>query len=324
MITNRSMHTAAATALVAAGLLVLAPAGAEAGSVPQPAVVSASGPSGPASATTALAGAAVTVGQSTGYTMLVACTGPTPIASTVHASGGGASYTMPFAGVLTSFSTRSSATAGSVRALAFVDGVGNHKTLVGKSAWAPVALNANNTFAIRMPVPAGAKLGIAVDTSTMLCGLSAGLPGDQLAYGSPFNPDTSTDMSYGPVASFRPDISAVLEPDADGDTFGDVSQDLCPQSAATQAACPAPDTTVTKAPKKKSAKRQAKIKFTSSVPGSTFTCAVDGKAAKPCTSPFKKKYKYGKHKVVITAISALGIVDATPVTVKFKVKKPRR
>jgi hypothetical protein len=49
---------------------------------------------------------------------------------------------------------------------------------------------------------------------------------------------------------------------------------------------------------------------------------VDKKPAVPCTSPFKKKYKYGKHKVVVTAVSPAGIVDSTPVTVKFKVKQP--
>ena len=38
----------------------------------------------------------------------------------------------------------------------------------------------------------------------------------------------------------------------------------------------------------------------------------DGKAAKPCTSPFKKKFKVGKHKVLITATSPFGPVDATP------------
>ena len=78
----------------------------------------------------------------------------------------------------------------------------------------------------------------------------------------PFNPDTSTDMFYltcPPSGRTSPPSSS---PDADGDTFGDVSQDLCPQSKLTQAACPAPDTTVTKQPKKKSTKRKAKIKFT--------------------------------------------------------------
>jgi hypothetical protein len=51
---------------------------------------------------------------------------------------------------------------------------------------------------------------------------------------------------------------------------------------------------------------------------------VDKKAAKPCTSPFKKKFRYGKHKVVITATSPLGIVDPTPAIVKFKITRPRR
>jgi hypothetical protein len=267
-------------------------------------------------------GAAVTVGQSSGFTSFGKCTGAAPLASTVHASGGGATYTMPFAGVLTSYSTRTRPAAGSVRALAFVDGATNHKTLVGKSSWTPVVINTNNTYAIRVPVPAGAKLGIAVNTNGMFCAIGVGLAGDMLAFAT-YNPDLSNDMSYGPSTGYRPDISAVLEPDVDGDTFGDVSQDLCPQSGLTQAACPAPDTTVTKAPKKRSNSRQAKIKFTSTTPGATFTCAVDGKRDKPCTSPFKKKYKYGKHQVVVTAVSPVGIADATPVTVKFKVKKPR-
>ena len=72
------------------------------------------------------------------------------------------------------------------------------------------------------------------------------------------------------------------------------------------------------------AARKAKIKFSSTVAGSTFTCSVDGKAAKRCTSPFKKKFKVGKHTVVITATSAVGIVDPTPAIVKFKVTKPKR
>jgi hypothetical protein len=120
------------------------------------------------------------------------------------------------------------------------------------------------------------------------------------------------------------DISAVWEPDADGDGYGDVSQDGCPLLTTMQAPCPVPDTTVTKKPKKTSTKRKATITFTSSVAGSTFTCAVDKKPAAPCTSPFKKRVKVGKHTVVITSTSPLGIVDPTPVTVKFKIAKPKR
>ena len=157
-------------------------------------------------------GAAVTVGQSSGFTSFGKCTGVAPLASTVHASGGGATYTMPFAGVLTSYSTRTGPTAGSVRALAFVDGATNHKTLVGKSSWTPVVINTNNTYAIRVPVPAGAKLGIAVNTNGMFCAIGVGLAGDMLAFAT-YNPDLSNDMSYGPSTGYRPDISAVLEPD---------------------------------------------------------------------------------------------------------------
>lgn len=115
----------------------------------------------------------------------------------------------------------------------------------------------------------------------------------------------------------------MVESDADGDGFGDVTQDLCPELASTQTACGvAPETTVTKAPKKKSTKRKAKIRFTSSVAGSTFTCTVDKKQAKPCTSPFTKTYTYGKHTVVITAIGPDGTADPSPAVVKFKVKRP--
>jgi hypothetical protein len=38
--------------------------------------------------------------------------------------------------------------------------------------------------------------------------------------------------------NFRVAVSAVVEPDLDGDGFGDETQDKCPQSAAFQAACP--------------------------------------------------------------------------------------
>jgi hypothetical protein len=35
-------------------------------------------------------------------------------------------------------------------------------------------------------------------------------------------------------------VSAVLEPDADGDGFGDETQDQCPTNATTQGPCPTP------------------------------------------------------------------------------------
>ena len=238
------------------------------------------------------------------------------------ASGAGApSYTVPSDGVVTGFSHRANATPGAVRGLVMrATTTPAVKTIVGRSALVPTVPSTLMTFPAQIPVVAGDLLGIQV-TAGMTCAF-AGVPGDSHAY-SMDNPDTtSTFTQLSSVDGNRWNIGAVLEPDADKDGYGDVSQDLCPQSAATQAACPAPDVTITKAPKKKTTKRRLKIAFTSTVPGSTFTCAVDGKRARACTSPFKRKYSYGRHRVVVTATSPGGLVDATPAVVKFRVKRP--
>jgi hypothetical protein len=271
-------------------------------------------------ATAALAPTSVILGQTSGVAPIGCATTYSGVQTTV---AGPPSYVTPFAGVITSFSHRSDADPGQIRALVYVPTSPNTYQVLAKSAVETIAADVLNTFQTRLAVPAGALLGSQMFSGSMVCGFTTGVAGDAFKYGS-FDPDTAS--VFTPVASFsgRWNVSAVLENDEDGDGFGDVSQDLCPQSKLTHAACPVPDTTVTKAPKKKSTKRRAKIVFSSTVAGSTFTCAVDKKAATPCTSPFKKKYKVGKHTVVITAISPVGFVDATPVTVKFKITKPRR
>ncbi len=270
-------------------------------------------------ASAAAAPTSVTLGQTSGTGPIGCSTTYSGVQSTV---AGPPSYTTPSAGVITSFSHQSDADPGQIRALLYVPTSPTTYQIVAKSAVETITVSALNTFLTRIPVPAGVTLGSQMFSGAMVCGFTTGVAGDAFKYGI-VNPDV-TDV-FTPAASFsgRWNISAVLESDEDGDGYGDVSQDLCPQSKLTQAACPAPDTTVTKAPKKKSTKRKATITFASTVAGSTFTCKVDKKAAAPCTSPFKKKYKYGKHTVVITATSAVGIVDPTPVTVKFKVKKPK-
>jgi hypothetical protein len=227
------------------------------------------------------------------------------------------------AGVITSFSYQGNSVAGQVQAVLFGPETSpGHRTVVTKSAKVASAATVLNTFPVQIPVTAGLTLGLWIQNSLMSCNFLG--VGDTVQ-AAILDPDVSPAFaSQASNANGRVNLSAVIESDADGDGFGDVTQDLCPQSATTHVACPAPDTAVTKAPKSRSSKRKAKIKFSSTVAGSTFTCSVDKKAAVPCTSPYKKKFKYGKHKVVITAISPAGIVDATPVTVKFKVTKPRR
>jgi hypothetical protein len=85
-----------------------------------------------------------------------------------------------------------------------------------------------------------------------------------------------------------------------------------------------PDTRLGKGPKKKTTSSRAAFTFTATEAGSSFTCAVDKKPARPCTSPFRlKKVRPGKHEVTITAVDAAGNADATPLVVRWKVtKKP--
>ena len=112
-----------------------------------------------------------------------------------------------------------------------------------------------------------------------------------------------------------------METDADGDGYGDDTQDGCATDARTSGKCP--DTKILKAPKKvftNGKKARVKITFTSPDPAGTFQCSVDGKAFKACKSPFKKRYALGKHKVLVKAVNAQGVADATPAVVKFRVK----
>jgi hypothetical protein len=87
-----------------------------------------------------------------------------------------------------------------------------------------------------------------------------------------------------------------------------------------------PDTTFTRTPAKKvftsKSRKKVTFAFTSTLPGSTFLCRVDGKAAKACSTPFTFKAGLGKHTVTVSATRA-GRTDPTPATYTFKVKRKR-
>ncbi|HET7507236.1 MAG TPA: NosD domain-containing protein [Solirubrobacterales bacterium] len=81
-----------------------------------------------------------------------------------------------------------------------------------------------------------------------------------------------------------------------------------------------PDTKIVKGPPKKTHKRTAKFKFTSTEAGSTFQCKMDRKPFKACSSPKKyKKLKPGKHVFKVRAIDKAGNVDPTPAKRAFTV-----
>jgi len=110
----------------------------------------------------------------------------------------------------------------------------------------PIMQEAISRFASRLPIPAGGYVALAPPSSAQRFASSA--PGS--AYTQLFDP-----VADGTVTSEGPEISAELfydadiEPDADHDEYGDVTQDACPSDASTQAACPPPaDPTPTPTP----------------------------------------------------------------------------
>jgi hypothetical protein len=84
---------------------------------------------------------------------------------------------------------------------------------------------------------------------------------------------------------------------------------------------PCPDTTITKAPKRKTTDRTPTFKFTSTINPATFECRLDSKPFKPCESPKTyPKLARGKHHFQVRA-TANGATDPTPAKSTFKIVK---
>jgi hypothetical protein len=80
-----------------------------------------------------------------------------------------------------------------------------------------------------------------------------------------------------------------------------------------------PQTEITKKPKKRTTKDEAKIRFEASEKGSKFTCQLDNAKPKKCSSPFKKHVRPGKHVFEVFATDPSGNEDRTPAKVRWKV-----
>ena len=87
-----------------------------------------------------------------------------------------------------------------------------------------------------------------------------------------------------------------------------------------------PDTTITKAPKKKSKKKRATLEFggTDARAIAGFECSLDGEVFTPCSSPLTVKVKKGKHEFEVRARDAAGQVDSSPASASWKVKNRKR
>jgi hypothetical protein len=120
--------------------------------------------------------------------------------------------------------------------------------VVGSSALesVPHTLVASDTvhaFATRIPVLAGDRLALDMPpekAAPVPGGLRFDLRGGTHRRTVPAPPDGGSFSTLDALFTQSPQFNADVEPDADRDGFGDVTQDACPTNAATQGACPAP------------------------------------------------------------------------------------
>jgi hypothetical protein len=94
-----------------------------------------------------------------------------------------------------------------------------------------------NSFNTRIPVHAGDRLGLGAPANSPLLFCIA--PGVENLLGIFPSVPSGSSAKFEPIeAEARVPVSAVVEPDADNDGYGDETQDGCPQVAAVQSACP--------------------------------------------------------------------------------------
>lgn len=237
-------------------------------------------------------------------------------------------YTATSSGVVTSFSMMAPVfNPGSVALRTAHEGPDNTYTITGASETHALAPGRLNTFLIRIPITTGDVIALHVPkeiVGSVGCDFP-GNAGDEVRWRSgtvsddPVGTTIATDQAEGP--QFRLNVSARIEPDADGDGYGDLTQDGCPALNSRQD-CTPPNTFLKSGPAKKvvtrGSKAKIKIRFFASEPA-TFTCQLNKARAKPCNGKFKAQLKPRKHRVRITAYDQAGNVDPSPLVVKFKV-----
>jgi len=184
--------------------------------------------------------AAVTVGQT-------APVSPTNLCGTGNsaqsAEAGPPSYVIPSPGVITAWQHRAHASGGDGRLLVWDGPPVSPLTLVGRSEVEVFTGGQLQSFPTRVPVSPGDVLGLRVHSMFAGCTFFTGA-GDT-AIGRGGAPDIAPGESMitsSTLPNQRVNVSATLEPDADGDGFGDETQDQCVGSAGPENGCAAPAT----------------------------------------------------------------------------------
>ena len=229
--------------------------------------------------------------------------------------------TAPTDGVITSWRVKASSV-GSMRFRAFRGSRSLHQGPVVDTTSAAIRVY---EFPTRVTVQAGDAIGLDVAGNDAIDFQASG---GTYSFWSPF---------LAPAEERAPDanaagqllVNASLEPDADGDGFGDETQDGCPADPATSGACPdavAPVAEIDKGPRNKQRKPTVRFTFSADDPAATFECRLKGKGLDEavrqftaCASPRKyRRLDEGKFRFQVRAIDATGNVGP-PARDRFKI-----
>lgn len=200
--------------------------------------------------------AATVIGQ-TGTPGNVIVPGKTMLQSTFVS---GAGYTAPAGGVITSWSSAANATANRTQKLLVMRLVsGNTYSVIQRDVLRTLTLVSQlNTFSgIHIPIEAGDRIGLYVPApqpgNASSGAFGTGDLGDVIKNNIGAEPGSSVLLDAPQNANNRVNLSAVIEPDADKDGFGDETQDKCATNATVQGTCPKPKAKKCKKGKKKGA-----------------------------------------------------------------------
>ena len=183
------------------------------------------------------AGAAQTIGQAAAAS---GCTGGESYTQGPLLAG---TYSPTAPGVITSWSSFAGTTPNTQLVLLVLkpNPAGSTHFIATQKDQARVLTQANalNTFSgVHLPIQVGEQLGLFLPAGSADCFFDA--PPDDGLFFTGGDPPLNMDVNFtGSNTDRRLNASAVVEPDADRDGFGDETQDACPSSAATPGgACP--------------------------------------------------------------------------------------
>lgn len=145
--------------------------------------------------------------------------------------------TAPVSGVVTSWKVNSGVPEGVPEQMRVLrpTGVPNEFLTVGESTEHTVVKGVN-VFPTRIPVQTGDHFGVfGTVQDVVFCGGAD--PGDTAGFFL-ISAAVGSAHIFTPTTTVRIAMIAVIEPDKDGDGYGDETQDRCPQSAAYQGECP--------------------------------------------------------------------------------------